>query len=201
MKKYTFSADDGKAPELTGIAKSYVEHFDSTMRPKGIGALMVGGVGTGKTFLACCIANELIDRGKRCKFTTIADLTAELEDFSRKREVLKELARYDFVILDDLGTERRNSYMAERAFTIVDTLYKANVPFCVTTNFTLSSMSNDDDINRKRLYDRIKERCATIRFEIESRRTALGKENHNAAIKCSKQLKRTVYRGCNVLEN
>lgn len=188
MRVHTFSVDDRGNPEFSQMAREYVQFFDDTMSPNGTGILMFGDVGTGKTFLACCIANALIDKGKKCKFTTIADITAELEDFSRKREVLKELMGYDFVIIDDLGTERRNSYMAERAFTIVDTLYKANVPFCVTTNLSLGDLVSPDDINRQRLYDRIKERCVVLfQFKGESRRKALGRENRRNITKIAEQ--------------
>ena len=178
MRGYTFIADDNKNPALTNTAKEYVQYFDNTMRPNGLGVLMFGGVGTGKTFMACCIANALTDSGRRCRVTSFADIVTELEDFKGRQTVLKRLTGYDLVVLDDLGTERQSGYMAERVFTIIDALYKANTPLIVTTNLTMSEMSDNTDINRNRVYDRIKERCAVLmEFKGASRRTAKAREN------------------------
>lgn len=178
MYKYIFAADDNRNPELSEMAKEYVYYFDSTMKPEGIGALMYGGVGTGKTFMACCIANALVERGKRCKFTSFAETVTELEDFSKKQTVLKSLTEYDMVVIDDLGTERRSSYMAEQVFAIIDALYKSNTPMIVTTNLTITDMSDKTDITRHRVYDRIKERCAVLmEFKGKSRRGEIGASN------------------------
>jgi len=42
-------------------AKQYAENWDG-FRQNGIGLLLFGDVGTGKTFAASCIANAIIDR-------------------------------------------------------------------------------------------------------------------------------------------
>ena len=52
----TFANDNGKTPGLTAKAKRYVEHWEDAAR-KNIGLLLFGDVGTGKSFLAGCIAN------------------------------------------------------------------------------------------------------------------------------------------------
>ena len=55
----TFANDNGKTPGLTAKAKRYVEHWEDAAR-KNIGLLLFGDVGTGKSFLAGCIANALL---------------------------------------------------------------------------------------------------------------------------------------------
>ena len=57
----TFANDNGKTPGLTAKAKRYVEHWKDAAR-KNIGLLLFGDVGTGKSFLAGCIANALLEQ-------------------------------------------------------------------------------------------------------------------------------------------
>ena len=55
MRDWTFENDNGRNPQA-GIARRYVEHWED-MRTDNIGCLFWGGVGTGKSYLAGCIAN------------------------------------------------------------------------------------------------------------------------------------------------
>ena len=58
MRDWTFENDNGRNPQA-GIARRYVEHWED-MRTDNIGCLFWGGVGTGKSYLAGCIANALM---------------------------------------------------------------------------------------------------------------------------------------------
>ena len=55
-----FENDNGRNPQA-GIARRYVEHWED-MRADNIGCLFWGGVGTGKSYLAGCIANALMEK-------------------------------------------------------------------------------------------------------------------------------------------
>ena len=61
---YTFDHCDA-SQENAVYAKRYVEHF-SEMVQTGQGLLFWGNVGTGKTFLAGCIANALLEQKYLC---------------------------------------------------------------------------------------------------------------------------------------
>ena len=56
MRDWTFENDNGRNPQ-TGLARRYVEHWED-MRTDNIGCLFWGGVGTGKSYLAGCIAKR-----------------------------------------------------------------------------------------------------------------------------------------------
>lgn len=58
MLNWTFENDNGRSPQMHH-AHRYVEQWQ-TMRSENIGLLLWGGVGTGKSFLAGCIANALM---------------------------------------------------------------------------------------------------------------------------------------------
>ena len=60
MRDWTFENDNGRNPQ-TELARRYVEHRED-MRTDNIGCLFWGGVGTGKSYLAGCIANALMEK-------------------------------------------------------------------------------------------------------------------------------------------
>ena len=58
MREWTFANDNGRNPQMK-TAHFYVEHWED-MKAGNIGYLLWGSVGTGKSYLAGCIANALI---------------------------------------------------------------------------------------------------------------------------------------------
>ena len=70
MRGWTFENDNGRNPQ-TGIARRYVEHWED-MRTDNIGCLFWGGVGTGKSYLAGCIANALMEKEIPVRMTNFA---------------------------------------------------------------------------------------------------------------------------------
>ena len=59
MLDWNFENDDGRAPQMH-YAHRYVEQWQ-TICAENLGLLLWGGVGTGKSFLAGCIANALME--------------------------------------------------------------------------------------------------------------------------------------------
>lgn len=60
MQHWTFANDHGQNPQMQ-LAQRYVAHWPE-MREKNVGLLLWGGVGTGKSFMAGCIANALMEQ-------------------------------------------------------------------------------------------------------------------------------------------
>lgn len=58
-RKVTLADDDGANPKISKICRKYVDQWDK-VSTENIGILFRGPVGTGKSFFACCIANELL---------------------------------------------------------------------------------------------------------------------------------------------
>ena len=57
---YNFeNADEDTDKEIIKKAKNYVKHFEE-MRKDNVGLLLYGNVGSGKTYVACAIANAII---------------------------------------------------------------------------------------------------------------------------------------------
>lgn len=92
-------------------ARGYAQNWDE-FKKAGIGLLLFGNVGTGKSYAAGCIANALIDRLESVLFVGMSDVVNRMQgNFGTDRDhYMKSLMRPDLLILDDLGAERNTSF-------------------------------------------------------------------------------------------
>lgn len=177
---YTFEQDDGTNPAMRH-AHSYVGHW-TQMKEQGRGLLLWGGVGTGKTFAAACIANALTEQGVPVLMTNFSKILNSLSGmFSEdKNRYLASFKEFDLLIIDDLGIERNSEYAQEQVYNVVDSRYLSRLPFIITTNLTVSELKNPKDTAHARIYDRILERCAPILFGGKNYRTDNAEATKNA---------------------
>ena len=161
---YTFAHDNGENPVMAK-AHAYVDHWPQAFK-RNIGLLLFGDVGTGKSFLAGCIANALLERDVPVLMTNFPSILARLGGmFGEDRTAfLDSLGDYDLLIIDDLGVERNTEYALEQMFSIIDSRYRSGKPLIVTTNLKLDELKHPPDLAHARIYDRILERCAPILF-------------------------------------
>lgn len=173
----TFAADDGSTPVITNAMKAYVDNFGE-FRKNGKGLLLYGDVGTGKTFYAACIVNALIDRGYPCLMTNFSRLTNQIAGmWEGKQEYIDGLNMFALIAIDDLGVERDTEYMNENVTTIIDSLYRAKVPMIITSNYTPKQLTESAEIRKKRVYDRMLERCHPVKVNGSSRRKEMGRND------------------------
>jgi len=169
--------DDGARPDITALIKGYIEHFDE-MEEHGQGLLFYGPVGTGKSFYAGCIFNGVIDQCRPALMTNFSRLVNEINaSWEDKQTRIDRLATYSLVVIDDLGVERDSDYMNEQITVIIDTLARAHVPIIVTSNYTPKQLTEEGNISRKRIYDRVLKSCRPVPVLGESRRKQIGKDN------------------------
>lgn len=184
MSKWTFAADDGSNPKMTTAMQNYVQHFDQ-FRAQGKGLLLFGNVGTGKTFLAACVANALIDKGTPCLVTNFARIANTVQGlFEGRQEYYDSLNRFPLLVLDDLNAERKTEYMQEIVFNVIDARYRAKLPLIITTNLTREQLMHPDDVTYQRIYSRLFEMCTPIEITGADRRHAALKND----IAATKQL-------------
>jgi DNA replication protein DnaC len=170
MQNWNFKNDDRKNPKLSDAMLNYVNNF-TEFKKDGKGLLLYGTVGTGKTYYAACIANRLIDQGYAVLMTNFARLTNQIQGmFEGKQKYIDSLNRYQLLIIDDLGTERKSEFMQEMVFNIVDARYRSGLPFIITTNLTAEEIKKPQDVGYSRIYDRILERCFPVEVSGASRR-------------------------------
>lgn len=179
MSKWTFENDDKQNLNITKACQDYVRDFDKFYKD-GVGILMYGNVGGGKSYMSACIANALIDKGKSVLMNNFSELINILQGTLEDRQAfINSLNNYSLVVIDDLGIERNTEYMQEQVYNIINTRYKANKPVIVTTNLSMKEMLNPSDEGRLRIYDRLLEKSFPVEVKIErSRRKEKFKENY-----------------------
>ena len=175
MREWTFANDNGKCPQMKH-AHFYVDNWP-TIRAENIGYLLWGGVGTGKSYFAGCIANALMEQEVAVRMTNFAlilnDLTASFEG---RNEYIARLCRVSLLILDDFGMERGTEYGLEQVYNVIDSRYRSRRPLIVTTNLPLQDLQHPQDTAHARIYDRLLEMCAPIRFSGDNFRKATAQD-------------------------
>ena len=152
---YSFENDISADSKQSQAFRRYCDKWQE-MREKNIGLLLFGDCGTGKSFYARCIANEILNRyATPVIVTSIPRILNQLFDTENKNENIHRLATAPLLILDDFGTERETDYALEQVFTIIDERYKAEKPIIITTNLNYDQLKKPADIRYKRIYDRI----------------------------------------------
>lgn len=114
-----------------------------------------GTVGTGKSFLSGCIANELLKNG--CSviyfsasglFDTLARYAFDSRAREEQHEFCEDIHSCDLLIIDDLGTEVTNSFVSSQLFVCLNERLLRRKSTIISTNLTLEEF-------RDRYSDRI----------------------------------------------
>ena len=145
----------------------YAENWDKVIE-KNIGLLLWGDVGTGKSHLAACIANALIEKELSVLMLNFGQILNA--GFEEKTRILESISSYDLLILDDFGMERNTEYGQEIVFQVIDNRYRSRKPMVITTNLSLQTLKAPKDLEHKRIYGRILEACSPVHFDGENLR-------------------------------
>jgi DNA replication protein DnaC len=149
--------------------------------------IFIGDSGTGKTHLATALALEACRQKKRVRFVTAAGLVNDLveaQHHSLLGRALARWARYDLIVLDEVGYVPFAQVGAELLFQVVaERAEKAT--FILTTNLPFSEWTQVLPNPRlcKALLDRITDRAHIIETGNESyrfKRTMLQKRKGGA---------------------
>jgi DNA replication protein DnaC len=120
--------------------------------------LAFGKIGSGKTHLLCGMAQEQVRAGRRVWFTTsgllVQDLLVAKRDLKLKG-VLKRLAKYEILLIDDLGYVQQSREEMEVLFTLLAERYErgsvwltSNLPFSKWENIFKDAMTTAAAIDR-----------------------------------------------------
>lgn len=166
MWNWRFENADSDDPIMEN-ARTYVYNWKDVSK-EGTGLLLWGGVGSGKTYMAACIANGLLDKGYQVLMRNFNDIS-NISVFDQ-REYLDSLSKYDLLILDDLGVERKTEFAISNVFNVVDRWCTSGKPLIVTTNLSIKDLKEPLRIEDERIFDRVLKVCVPMKVDRESRR-------------------------------
>lgn len=133
------------------ICNAYIQNFKSGIRGTGL-YIYSKTPGSGKTLLACCIANEiLIQKDISVKFINLADfieLSFSTSKTEEDRYRLKAVKEATLLILDDLGTHSSKDSIDNALFSLIEHRNKNTLPTIYTSNL------NREELKSK-LHDRV----------------------------------------------
>lgn len=141
--------------------RSFIKNFNSDYH----NLFFYGTVGTGKSFLSCCVAKELMDRGYSViyfgatgLFDLLSDAAFHTQNRDERQNAYADLYQCDLLIIDDLGTELTNQFTSSQLFSLLNERHLGKKSTLVSTNFTLAQL-------RDRYSDRIFSRI-TSNYEV-----------------------------------
>lgn len=144
--------------------------------------LVFGNPGSGKSHFLCALAQDLIvARERRMHFTTCAllmqDLLAAKRDLRLSREI-KRLARYDGLIIDDLGYVQQSRDDMEVIFTLLAERYERG-SVLMTSNLVFSKWEGifKDAMMTAAAIDRLVHHCVIVELNIPSYRVEQAHKN------------------------
>ena len=156
-------------------ARKYVENWQK-VKAENLGLLLWGSVGTGKSFIAACIANALLEQGVPVLMTNFSKILNQMGGmYSDERyKYIASFSHYPLLIIDDLGIERNTEYALEQVYAVIDERYKAGLPVIITTNLTMEELRQPEDVAHARIYSRVLEMCTPVQVTGEDRRQKIG---------------------------
>ena len=131
--------------------KTWCSKFPKTTK---LNINIIGGAGSGKTFLLECVANELINRNFAVCYKTAFELNelARLYHIGKSYE-FSDCMNADVLLIDDLGTEPiLKNVTKEYLYNLINVRQINNKPTLLTTNLSLDNILSRYDV---RIFSRL----------------------------------------------
>lgn len=151
------------------IVEKFVEKYHTFMQ-QGRGLYIYSRTkGSGKSLLACCIANEVLKNYQTtCKFITITDY---IDMYRNKNPVLDRIRDASLLIIDDLGIQdETKEWINEIVYNLVDRRYRNQ---CVTIYTSNRDFQEKDISAEDRIASRVYGQCIPVQLPEVSVRAKL----------------------------
>lgn len=167
--------------------RAQVERLKSgTFLDEAINVVAVGRPGCGKTHMACALGHALIEQGHSVLFCSayqiVQDLLAAKRDL-RLPKAMDKLARFDCLILDDIGYVQQDREEMEVLFTLLAERYE-RASVIITTNLVFSEWARifKDPMTTMAAIDRVVHHSVILDLmQVESYRAETASKRRGAA--------------------
>jgi len=151
-------ATNPESVKAISTVRLYVDNFETALE-RGASGFFAGGVGTGKTLLACMIVERVLKIGKRAKYTTawglIQDIRAAYRD--KSLSIQSQVSKYtslDLLVVDEIGVQNGTDDERVLLYQVIDGRYNNVKPTIIISN---SKNPVADGFIDLRTIDRLKE--------------------------------------------
>jgi DNA replication protein DnaC len=161
------------------VAQQVRTLLDGSFLERRENVLAFGNPGSGKTHLLCALGQELIRTGRRIYFTPTALLVQDLlraKQELKLARLLKRLAKYDALILDDIGYVQHDRDEMEVLFTLLAERYERG-SVMLTSNLPFSKWERifKDPMTTAAAIDRLVHHSIIVELNIQSYRVQAAK--------------------------
>lgn len=183
ITRFNFGAYSVSIDKIEKIALSLVDNFEKWQNSgKGL-YLWSKTPGSGKTYLASCIARSLILKyGLKVKFIACPDYLNHVgDDYKRERgerdksEIFRSC---QLLILDDIGSQKSGCWQSQELFRLINKRMSEGLITFYTSNMAPENLNLDD-----RTINRIIKSSITIQMPEESIRLRKARNEQEAFLK------------------
>lgn len=137
LSYYEDEEDRAQMASILEKSKKYVSDFGKPDKDSNL--LFIGTTGLGKTHITTAIAKGVIDKAYDVVYDSAQNIIRafEGEHFDKDEKASLETQRYfdcDLLIIDDLGTEFRNSFTQSCIYNLLNTRINAGKSMIISTN-------------------------------------------------------------------
>lgn len=157
----TFDANTDHLAKAFSVAKGFASNLKENL---AIGRCLVfcGGVGVGKTHLACSIANQAVQEGYSVFFTSVSRLIRQVRatwQTSDELSVYQNLIDLDLLIIDEVGVQAGSENEKNILFDVINGRYENMKSTIVITNLMRQQLP---EYMGERVIDRLRENGGVI---------------------------------------
>ena len=178
----SFRAETREQRRALTVCTRYAEQFEA-LATSGASLLLCGGVGTGKTHLACSIAKAVLseagpeaDPHRVVRYMTTMQAIRHIREAYRRdskqteSQAIAQLVKPKLLVLDELGVQRGTQEEQLNLFDVLDGRYSQMRSTVLVSNLELGELS---ELLGQRVIDRLLEgKGVALGFNWPSHRTS-----------------------------
>jgi DNA replication protein DnaC len=182
FKNKTFEnakCENDKEKEYHKRAIKFCDNFE-LVKEKGLGIMLFGTAGNGKTYLSACIHNRLLFMKKAVLNISLNKYLNKIrkieynykgEQIDNEKIMMDSLKSADCIVIDDLGNEKITEWGQEKVFSFFNELYNEKKVLIISTNLSVLQLEKHYEIlGSNKIVDRLKEMTTIFIYNWESKR-------------------------------